>query len=104
MYMPYADVNGLHLYYEEHGEGTPLVLLHGGLMTTERNFAIALPVLAEPHGVIAVELQGHGRTADVDRVPTFPDFAADVVALLDHLGIERADVVGFSVGGLTGHE
>jgi len=102
--MPYADVNGLHLYYEEHGEGPPLLLLHGGLMTIELNFGIALPVLAERHRVIAVELQGHGRTGDVDRRPTFPDFAADVVALLDHLGIERADVVGFSLGGLTGYE
>jgi pimeloyl-ACP methyl ester carboxylesterase len=102
--MPYADVNGLHLYYEEHGGGPPLVLLHGGLMTIELNFGIALPVLAERHRVIAIELQGHGRTADVDRPPTFPDFAADVVALLDHLGIERADVVGFSLGGLTGYE
>ncbi len=102
--MPYADVNGLHLYYEEHGEGPPLVLLHGGLMTIDLNFAIALPALAHRHQVIAVELQGHGHTADIDRPPTFPDFAADVVALLDHLGIERADVVGFSIGGLTGYE
>src|SRR6266704_2309743 len=67
--MPYADVNGLHLYYQEHGEGPPLVLLHGGLMTIELNFGIALPVLAERHRVIAVELQGHGRTGDVDRRP-----------------------------------
>ena len=87
--MPYADVNGLHLYYEEHGAGPPLVLLHGGLMTIELNFGVALPALAGHHRVIAVELQGHGRTADVDRPPTFPDFAADVVALLDHLGIEH---------------
>jgi pimeloyl-ACP methyl ester carboxylesterase len=102
--MPYADVNGLHLYYEEHGEGPPLVILHGGLMTIQLNFGIALPALAEHHRVIAVELQGHGRTADVDRPPTFPDFAADVVALLDHLGIGLADVFGFSLGGLTGYE
>jgi pimeloyl-ACP methyl ester carboxylesterase len=102
--MPYADVNGLHLYYEEHGEGPALVLIHGGLMTIELSFRILLPALAEHRRVIAVELQGHGRTADVDRLPTFPDFAADVVALLDHLGIELADVVGFSLGGLTGYE
>jgi pimeloyl-ACP methyl ester carboxylesterase len=102
--MPYADVNGLHLYYEEHGEGPPLVLLHGGLMTIDLNFAILLPALARRHRVIAVELQGHGHTADIDRPPTFAGFAADVVALLDHLGIERADVVGFSLGGLTGYE
>jgi pimeloyl-ACP methyl ester carboxylesterase len=102
--MAYADVNGLHLYYQEHGEGFPLVLLHGGLMTIELNFAVALPVLAQHHRVIAVELQGHGRTADIDRSPTFAHFAADVVALLDHLRIERADVLGFSLGGLTGYE
>jgi pimeloyl-ACP methyl ester carboxylesterase len=102
--MPYADVNGLHLYYEDHGAGPPLVLLHGGLMTIDLNFSIALPALAERHRVIAIELQGHGHTADIDRPPTFPDFAADVVALLDHLGTERADVVGFSLGGLTGYE
>ena len=102
--MPYADVNGLHLYYEEHGEGPPLVLLHGGLMTIELNFGVALPVFAEHHRVIAVELQGHGRTADVDRPPTFRDFAADVIGLLDQLNIERADVVGFSIGGLTAYE
>ena len=102
--MPYADVNGLHPYYAEHGKGPTLVLLHGGLMTIELNFGIALPALAERHRVIAVELHGHGRTADVSRAPTFADFAADVVALLDHLGIERADVFGFSIGGLTGYE
>jgi pimeloyl-ACP methyl ester carboxylesterase len=102
--MAYADVNGLHLYYEEHGEGPPLVLLHGGLMTIDLNFRIALPALAACHRVIAVELQGHGHTADIDRPPTFPDFAADVIALLDHLAIERADIVGFSLGGLTGYE
>ncbi len=102
--MPYADVNGLHLYYEEHGEGPPLVLLHGGLMTIELNFGVVLPALAERHRVIAIELQGHGRTADVARPPSFIDFAADVVALLDHLGIERTDVFGFSVGGLTAYE
>ncbi|MBV9094555.1 MAG: alpha/beta fold hydrolase, partial [Streptosporangiaceae bacterium] len=73
-------------------------------MTIELNFGVALPALAGHHRVIAVELQGHGRTADVDRPPTFPDFAADVIALLDHLGIERADVAGFSIGGLTGYE
>src|SRR5579862_673633 len=102
--MPYADVNGLHLYYEEHGTGPTLVLLHGGLMTIELNWGIARPALAKRHRVIAVELQGHGRTADIDRPPTFADFAADVVALLDHLGIEQADVFGFSLGGLTGYE
>ena len=102
--MPYAEVNELHLYYGEHGEGPPLVLLHGGLMTIDLNFGVALPTLAESHRVIAVELQGHGHTADIERPPTFPDFATDVVTLLDHLGIERFDMVGFSLGGLTAYE
>lgn len=96
----YADVNGLHLYYEIHGaEGTPLVLLHGGVMTIDLTFAALIPTLAKSHRVIAVELQGHGRTADIDRDMTYAHFASDVVALLDHLGIERAHVLGHSMGG-----
>jgi pimeloyl-ACP methyl ester carboxylesterase len=102
--MPYADVNGLHLYYEQHGEGPPLVLLHGGLTTLELSFGVVMPLLAEHHRVIAVELQGHGRTADIDRPMAFEHLADDVVGLLDHLGIERADVFGFSLGGLTTYE
>jgi pimeloyl-ACP methyl ester carboxylesterase len=102
--MPYVDVNGLHLYFEEHGDGPPLVLLHGGLLTLDLNFGVAIPVLAKRHRVIAVELQGHGRTADIDRAMTFENLAADVVGLLDHLGIEQADVFGFSLGGLTTYQ
>ena len=97
--MTIAPVNGLQLYYEEHGSGPPLVLLHGGLHTIGLSFGALIPRLAASHRVIAVELQGHGRTADIDRVPTYRDFADDVVALLDHLGIERAGVFGFSLGG-----
>jgi pimeloyl-ACP methyl ester carboxylesterase len=102
--MPYADVNGVHLYYEEHGEGPPLVLLHGGLLTIDLSFGSVIPALAESHRAIAVELQGHGRTADIDRPMTFEYLAADVVGLLDHLGIEQADVFGFSLGGLTTYQ
>jgi pimeloyl-ACP methyl ester carboxylesterase len=102
--MPYADVNGLNLYYEQHGEGPPLVLLHGGLVTIELSFGAAIPFLAEHRRVIAVELQGHGRTADIDRPMAFEHLASDVVGLLDHLGIEEADVFGFSNGGLTTYE
>ena len=102
--MPYADVNGLHLYYEQHGEGPPLVLLHGGLLTLELSFGTTIPILAERHLVIAVELQGHGRTADIDRPMAFEHLAADVVGLLDHLAIERTDVFGFSLGGLTTYQ
>ncbi|QUQ66725.1 alpha/beta fold hydrolase [Kutzneria sp. CA-103260] len=97
--MGYADVNGLHMYYEQHGEaGTPLVLLHGGMMTIDLNFAGLIHTLARDHQVIAVELQGHGRTADIDREITPAVLAGDVVALLDHLGVDRAHVLGHSMG------
>jgi pimeloyl-ACP methyl ester carboxylesterase len=102
--MTIASVNGLQLYYEEHGSGRPLVLLHGGLHTIDLSFGALIPRLADSHRVIAVELQGHGRTADIDRVPTYPDLADDVAALLDHLGVDRADVFGFSLGGLVAIE
>jgi pimeloyl-ACP methyl ester carboxylesterase len=95
----YADVNGLHMYYEITGEGSPLVLLHGGIMTIDLNFATLIPTLAEKHTVIGVELQGHGRTADIDREISPATSASDVVGLLDHLGIDRAHVLGHSMGG-----
>jgi pimeloyl-ACP methyl ester carboxylesterase len=98
----YANVNGLQMYYEIHGEGgTPLVLLHGGVLTIDVTFGGMLPELAANRQVIAVELQGHGHTADIDRDITLDNLAGDVVALLDELGIERADLFGFSLGGLT---
>ena len=103
--MGYADVNGLHMYYERHGEaGTPLVLLHGGMLTIDLNFAGLIPTLAEHHQVIGVEAQGHGRTADIDRGITPAALAGDVVALLDHLGIDRAHVLGHSMGGAVALE
>ena len=95
----YADVNGLHLYYETYGSGAPLVLLHGGMLTIDLNFATLIPTLAQTHTVIGVELQGHGRTANIDREITYPHLASDVVALLDHLGIDQAAVLGHSMGG-----
>jgi pimeloyl-ACP methyl ester carboxylesterase len=94
----YADVNGLHMYYEVQGEGSPLVLLHGGVQSIDLSFAGLIPELVGRHRVIGVELQGHGRTADIDRVRTPAAMAGDVVALLDHLGIDRAHVLGFSLG------
>lgn len=97
----YASVNGLQLYYETHGTGRPLVLLHGGLLTIELNFGPILSSLAEHHQVVAVELQGHGRTADTDRPMSIDGLADDVAALLGQLGIEQADVFGFSLGGFT---
>jgi pimeloyl-ACP methyl ester carboxylesterase len=95
----YAPVNGLEMYYEIRGEGDPLVLLHGSFMTIGLNWGELLPILAERRQVIAVEMQGHGHTADIDRNPTLEHFADDVAALLDHLGIDRADVLGYSLGG-----
>src|SRR5437764_9807350 len=101
--MTYASVNGLQLYYETHGSGRPLVLLHGGLMTIDLNFGPLLEPLAAARQVIAVELQGHGHTAIGDRPMTIEALAGDVVALLDYLGIAETDVFGFSLGGLVAY-
>src|SRR3954451_2806424 len=95
----YVDVNGVHMYFETYGDGTPLVLLHGGMLSIDLNFAGLIPTLAKKHRVIGVEMQGHGRTADIDRQITPAALASDIVALLDHLGIDRAHVVGHSMGG-----
>lgn len=94
----YADVNGLHMYYELHGQGSPLVLLHGGMLTIDLNFAGLIPTLSAKHQVVGVEMQGHGRTADIARPITPAALADDIVALLDHLGIDRAHVLGHSLG------
>jgi pimeloyl-ACP methyl ester carboxylesterase len=94
----YASVNGLEMYYEIHGTGQPLVLLHGAYMTIETIGEIVAS-LAETRQVIAVELQGHGHTADIDRPITYEGMADDTAALLRHLGIEKADVFGYSMGG-----
>ena len=100
----YADVNGLNLYYEVQGDGVPLVLVHGGMLTIDLNFGGLLPGLVAGHRVVGLELQGHGRTADIDREITPAAWAADVVALLDHLGLERADVLGHSMGAAVAME
>ena len=94
----YADVNGINLYYETHGAGRPLVLLHGGLGSGEM-FGPILPTLTDHHQVILVDLQGHGRTADIDRPLDTRLMADDVAALIDHLGLRKPDVVGYSLGG-----
>lgn len=94
----YAEVNGINLYYEIHGSGRPLVLLHGGL-TAGSMFGPNIPALAEGHQVILVDLQGHGRTADIDRPLSVYFMADDIAALLKHLGIAKADIVGYSLGG-----
>jgi len=97
----YAPINGLSLYYEQHGAGPPLVLLHGGLLTIDLTFGPLIPTLAQRHLVIGLELQGHGRTGDVERPMRLDSLADDVVGLLGHLGIPRADVFGFSLGGMV---
>src|SRR5438046_6599872 len=94
----YAEVNGINLYYETHGSGRPLILLHGGLGSGEM-FGPVLPALAERHQVIAVDLQGHGRTADIDRPIDIRLMADDIAALIDHLELASPDVVGYSLGG-----
>ena len=94
----YAPVNGLNLYYEIHGTGEPLILLHGGLGATEM-FGGILPLLSNTRRVIAVDLQAHGRTADIDRPLSFEAMADDIAALMRYLGIEKADVMGYSLGG-----
>ena len=94
----YAQVNGINLYYETHGAGRPLILLHGGLGSGEM-FGPILPTLAERHQVIAVDLQGHGRTADIDRPIDIRLMADDIAALIDHLGLDKPDLVGYSLGG-----
>ncbi len=90
----YATVNGLKMYYEVHGKGKPLVLLHGAF-----GWATVYPTLAKGRQVIAVELQGHGHTADIDRPLTFEQMADDTAALLRHLKIKQADIFGYSMGG-----
>ena len=98
--MSHADVNGVSLYYEEHGSGEPLVLLHGGLGAGAM-FGAIMPALSADRRVITVDLQGHGGTADVDR-PLRPEtMADDVAALIEHLGLPRADVMGYSLGGVV---
>ena len=97
----YAEVNGINMYYELHGEGAPLVLIHGGGSTIESTFGTMLPMLARHYNVIAVELQAHGRTSDRDAPETFEQDASDVAALLRKLRIPKASILGFSNGGST---
>jgi pimeloyl-ACP methyl ester carboxylesterase len=94
----YAEVNGINLYFETHGTGQPLILLHGGLGSGEM-FGPTLTELAQQHQVITVDLQGHGRTADIDRPIDIRLMADDIAALIDHLKLDKPDVVGYSLGG-----
>src|SRR5262249_30739069 len=95
----YAPVNGLNMYYEVHGAGQPLILLHGGLSTIDLTFGSVLPTLAQRRQVVAAELQGHGHTADIDRPFSFEAMADDVAGLMAYLGLRNADFYGYSLGG-----
>ena len=97
----YADINGLRMYYELYGSGKPLVLIHGGGSTIESSFGNILPGLAKKYRIIAIELQAHGRTKDIDRPLSFEQDADDIAALLEHLNIKSAAIFGFSNGGTT---
>lgn len=94
----YAHINGLDMYYEIHGAGRPLVLLHGALSATQTSFGTLQPLLAQTRQVIAVEQQGHGHTGDIDRPLSIAQMADDTAALLAHLAIGQADVFGYSMG------
>src|SRR6186713_2841388 len=95
-----VPVNGMQMYYEVSGKGDPLVVLHGAYMNIPTMGAI-IPKLAETHRVYAVELQGHGRTTDIDRPITYPNLADDVAAFMDAVGLKKADVFGYSMGAAT---
>ena len=95
----YADVNGINLYYETHGSGRPLILLHGGLGSGEMLGPILPTLTGAGHQVIVVDLQGHGRTADIDRPLDITLMADDIAALIGHLGLEKPDLMGYSLGG-----
>ena len=94
----YAPVNGLNMYYEIHGTGQPLVLLHGAFSAIGTSFSELLPGLAKTRQVIALELQAHGRTADIDRPLSIEQMADDTAAAIQYLGIDRADIFGYSMG------
>jgi pimeloyl-ACP methyl ester carboxylesterase len=94
----YAPVNGLQMYYEIHGEGFPLILIHGAFSGIGTSFERVLPGLAKTHQVIGIELQAHARTADIDRPLLLETLADDVAALLGYLNIKQADLFGYSMG------
>lgn len=101
----YADVNGLRMYYEIHGQGNqPLILMHGAFSAIGTSFGKFLPLLAKNRRIVAVELQGHGHTADIDRPLTYANMADDVAELIRQLSLGRADLFGYSMGGAVALE
>jgi pimeloyl-ACP methyl ester carboxylesterase len=99
-----ASINGIDLNHEVYGRARALVVLHSGVLNAETCLGAMIPRLARNHQVTAVDLQGHGHTADMDRPVTLANFAGDVVGLLDHLGVDQADMFGFSLGSLVATE
>jgi pimeloyl-ACP methyl ester carboxylesterase len=97
----YADVNGMKMYYEVAGTGDPIIVLHGAYMDIP-SMGDIIPVLAKTHTVYAIEMQGHGRTNDIARPITYPNLADDVAAFMEKVGLEKADVFGYSMGGGAG--
>lgn len=96
-----VEVNGMEMYYEVSGEGDPMIVLHGAHMNIDTMGEI-IPMLAQTHTVYAIEFQGHGRTTDIDRPINYPNLASDVAAFMDAVGIEKADVFGYSMGAAAG--
>src|SRR5829696_7063811 len=96
-----VNINGMRMYYEVSGTGDPLVVLHGAYMNIPTMDAI-IPLLAKTHTVYAVELQGHGRTADIARLITYQNLAADVAKFMDAVGLAKADIFGYSMGSIAG--
>lgn len=95
----YADVNGLKLYYEVYGTGDPIVLIHGSYMNIPLNWTDFIPALSDNRKVIVAEMQGHGRTRDIDREFSYEGMADDISGLLLHLKVDSADILGYSMGG-----
>ncbi|WP_196257881.1 alpha/beta fold hydrolase [Pelagibacterium limicola] len=96
-----VEVNGMQMYYEVSGEGDPLIVLHGAYMNIDTMGEI-IPMLAESRKIYAIEFQGHGRTTDIDRPITYPNLADDIAAFMDEVGLEKADVFGYSMGAAAG--
>ena len=100
----YAPVNGIKVYYEEYGEGRPIVLLHGAFMTIDLNWSQLIPELSKTRRVIAVEMQGHGHTPFSDRKMSITAFASDMEGVMDYLKVDSADIVGYSLGGSVAYQ
>jgi pimeloyl-ACP methyl ester carboxylesterase len=100
----YAPVNGIKVYYEVYGEGSPIVLLHGAFYTIDMNWGELIPELSKTRKIIAIEMQGHGHTPFSDRKLSITTLASDVEKLMDYLKIDSADVAGFSMGGSVAYQ